>query len=583
MQYDALTRAIYLQYRRSSTARRPPCSGSCSSCSRRSCSCSRSATRAARAYHRRPGRGSAAARAARSLALAGARVLRRVVGLFLVVPLAVLVYWSARESSSARSTSPGSRPRSTRCSRPARRPRVAVVAAFPVAFLADRYPRWWTRALERLAYSANALPGIVIALSLVFFAARYGGRSTRRSRCSCSPTSCASFPQALAGTASALQRVGPRVEEAARGLGRGAAGAVRPVTAPLVAPGHARRRGARLPGAMKELPATLLLRPIGFDTLATEIWEYTALGAYSRAAPPALLLIVRVRAVRLLLGPDARSELGSSRVEYGRWRHGHSVDEYLETIYFLAFPIGEYGRLGLPDARLARRGDARRLAGLGRRDAQAARGRGPDRARRAQGGDPHRRRRERAEKVVRKHRIVERLLTDFMGYTAAEAHVHADELGDTFSDDMVERIAERLGTPDRCPHGWPVDPAFEQAENGELAPLAELEPGKRATIVRLAEHDGDLLHWFYDEGFVPGTKIELRETRSPAAGQLTVKVNGREQAIGKGGRGAFVRPRLRRSGLRRQALGVEPPRLWLSDRRAAPSARTVRSRMSSFR
>src|SRR5205814_9439178 len=58
--------------------------------------------------------------------------------------------------------------------------------------------------------------------------------------------------------------------------------------------------------------------------------------------------------------------------------------------------------------------------------------------------------RERAERAVRKHRIIERLLTDFMGYTPAEAHVHADELGDTFSDDMVGRIEERLGHPDRC-------------------------------------------------------------------------------------------------------------------------------------
>src|SRR6059058_3944858 len=92
--------------------------------------------------------------------------------------------------------------------------------------------------------------------------------------------------------------------------------------------------------------------------------------------------------------------------------------------------------------------------------------------------------RARAEKVVRKHRIIERLLTDFMGYTAAEAHVHADELGDTFSDDMVERIEEKLGNPERCPHGWPVDPAFEQIENQELAPLSELEAGAKATIVR---------------------------------------------------------------------------------------------------
>ena len=84
---------------------------------------------------------------------------------------------------------------------------------------------------------------------------------------------------------------------------------------------------------------------------------------------------------------------------------------------------------------------------------------------------------ERAERVVRKHRLIERFLTDFMGYTAAESHVHADELGDTFSDDMVERINERLGHPDRCPHGWPIEPDVEQAENAELVSLAELRPG----------------------------------------------------------------------------------------------------------
>ena len=55
--------------------------------------------------------------------------------------------------------------------------------------------------------------------------------------------------------------------------------------------------------------------------------------------------------------------------------------------------------------------------------------------------------RERAEKVVRKHRLIERLLTDFMGYTAAEAHVHADRLGDTFDDDMIDRIDVKLGKP----------------------------------------------------------------------------------------------------------------------------------------
>jgi DtxR family Mn-dependent transcriptional regulator len=222
---------------------------------------------------------------------------------------------------------------------------------------------------------------------------------------------------------------------------------------------------------------------------------------------------------------------------------GHSVDEYLETIYFLAFPIGEYRPLSTGSPTLASRvaemlGVSRASAGemLKRleRDGLISRGEHKEALLTPAG-------RVRAEKVVRKHRIIERLLTYFMGYTAAEAHVHADELGDTFTDDMVERIDEKLGHPQRCPHGWPVDPDFEQEENQQLAPLADLEPGSKATIVRLAEHDGDLLHWFYDEGLVPGRELEVRESQ-PAAGQITVKLNGTERAIGeKAAAGLFVK------------------------------------------
>jgi len=222
----------------------------------------------------------------------------------------------------------------------------------------------------------------------------------------------------------------------------------------------------------------------------------------------------------------------------------HSVDEYLETIYFLAFPIGEYSPASSSSPTLASRvaemlGVSRASAGemLKRLEAEGLVERGEQKeAILTPAG------RERAELVVRKHRIVERLLTDFMGYTPAEAHVHADEIGESFSDEMIERVSEKLGNPDRCPHGWPVDTDFEQAENRELAPLADLEPGTRAEIVRLAEHDGDLLHWFYDQGFVPGASVEVRETQ-PAADQLTVRLNGHEQTIAeKAAAGLFVRP-----------------------------------------
>jgi DtxR family Mn-dependent transcriptional regulator len=222
---------------------------------------------------------------------------------------------------------------------------------------------------------------------------------------------------------------------------------------------------------------------------------------------------------------------------------GHSTDDYLETIYFLAFPIGEYtpssGALPLASRVAEMLGVSRASAGemLKRLEAEGLIERGSRKE--ALLTEPGR---ARAEHVVRRHRIIERLLTDFMGYTGAEAHVHADELGDTFSDDMVERTFERLGRPERCPHGWPVDPDVEQAENQELQPLAELPAGSRATIVRLAEHDGDLLHWFYDQGLVPEREIEI-EARHPEAGQFTVRLNGDERAVGeKAAAGLFVRP-----------------------------------------
>ena len=158
--------------------------------------------------------------------------------------------------------------------------------------------------------------------------------------------------------------------------------------------------------------------------------------------------------------------------------HGHSVDEYLETIYFLAFPIGEY-RPSTGSTAIAARvaemlGVSRASAGemLKRLEADGLVERGDHKeAILTPSGT------ERAKGVVRKHRIIERFLTDFMGYTAAESHVHADELGDTFTDEMIERINDRLGHPDRCPHGWPVEPEAEQAENAELVPSATWTSG----------------------------------------------------------------------------------------------------------
>ncbi|CAN5175006.1 metal-dependent transcriptional regulator [soil metagenome] len=222
---------------------------------------------------------------------------------------------------------------------------------------------------------------------------------------------------------------------------------------------------------------------------------------------------------------------------------GHSTDEYLETIYFLAFPVGEYQpatkgsrtvAVRVADMLGVSRASASEMLKRLEADGLVERGEHKEAILTPEG-------RKLAERAVRRHRIIERLLTDFMGYTPGEAHEQADLLGDTFTDEMIERIAKQLGDPERCPHGWPVNTEFEQAENRDLAALSDLAPGTRAEIVRLAEHDGELLHWYYDEGLVPGATIELRESQ-PDEGPITVKLNGGERVIGeRAAAGLFVR------------------------------------------
>lgn len=225
--------------------------------------------------------------------------------------------------------------------------------------------------------------------------------------------------------------------------------------------------------------------------------------------------------------------------------HGHSVDDYLEAIYFLVSPIGEHQPAKVPAAIAARVAD---LLGVSRTavgemlkrltaDGLLERNSGRELVLTPAGV-------ERAEGVVRRNRIVERFLTDFLGYGAAGAHEHASRVGAAFTQDMVERLHERLGFPDRCPHGWPVVPAQERAESAELVPLAELAEGDTGEIVRLTEHDGGLLSWFYEEGFTPGARVEVRDIQ-PSAGHRKVKMaeagNGEQFIADQAARGLFVR------------------------------------------
>jgi iron(III) transport system permease protein len=235
-----------------------------------------------------------------------------VVGIFLVLPAGVLGYWLVRGIANERDLGIPWAEALHSLEASGLAAAVAVLAALPVALLALRYPSVTSRTVERLSYAGNALPGLVIALSLVFFAARYASPVYQTIALLVFAYVVRFFPQALSGVESALERVNPRYEEAARGLGRGPLQTLGRVTVPLARSGVLAGAALVFLSAMKELPATLLLRPIGFDTLATEIWKLTQVGAYSQAAVPALTLIVVSAPILYLVTADDRFEPGGS-------------------------------------------------------------------------------------------------------------------------------------------------------------------------------------------------------------------------------------------------------------------------------
>jgi iron(III) transport system permease protein len=177
---------------------------------------------------------------------------------------------------------------------------VTVLAAAPVVVLAVRFPSRLTGLIERATYLGYALPGIVVALSLVFFGIRYARPLYQTLAMLVIAYLIRFLPQAIGSLRASFLQVNPHIEEAARSLGHTTPRVWLRVTAPLVRPGLISGATLVFLTVMKELPATLLLRPIGFDTLATRIWSATSEGFWARAAAPALILI-GIAAVPMIL------------------------------------------------------------------------------------------------------------------------------------------------------------------------------------------------------------------------------------------------------------------------------------------
>lgn len=220
-----------------------------------------------------------------------AALVALVVGLSLVLPIGVLVTWLVRGLAAGEPLRvlPGATLNTLLAGIAAAV--LALLLAAPVAILAVRRPGRLASGVSAAVFGAYALPGIVVALSVVFLATGLVPLLYQTFALLALAYAVRFLPQALGPIRDGLASVSPRLEESARVLGRAPAAAFASVALPLLRPGLAAGAALVFLTTAKELPMTLILAPTGFGTLATQVWSAVGEGLYARAAPSALLLI----------------------------------------------------------------------------------------------------------------------------------------------------------------------------------------------------------------------------------------------------------------------------------------------------
>jgi iron(III) transport system permease protein len=219
------------------------------------------------------------------------------------VPIGTLVYWLAQ---SQRSTLPaaaslGQATWST-LGYSACGAAISVLLAMPVAMMGFRRVSRTRVFLERGTYLTQALPGVVIALSLVFLATRYAYGLYQSSALLVSAYAILHFPLALVCVKTSVAQAPARLADVGQSLGRGPVAVFLLVTLPLLTVGLLAGFCLVFLTAVTELTATLVLVPIGVQTLATQFWAYQSEVAYGAAAPYALVIVLLAVLPGALLG-----------------------------------------------------------------------------------------------------------------------------------------------------------------------------------------------------------------------------------------------------------------------------------------
>ncbi|MDX6692098.1 MAG: iron(III) transport system permease protein [Solirubrobacteraceae bacterium] len=222
------------------------------------------------------------------LALAG---LGGLTVLSLGVPFAALGYWVQRGNSSTLPSSSIWQASATTLELALFAALVTVALALPVALLSVRHRGSASRFIERSTYVARALPGVVIGLALVSFSIRSAHGLYQTTLLLTLGYAILFLPLALIAIRGPAAQITRQTEDVARSLGLGPVRAFSRTTLPLLRNGLGAAAGLVFLSTVTELTGTLLLRPTGTETLATEFWNYASVLSYGAAAPYAAVMV----------------------------------------------------------------------------------------------------------------------------------------------------------------------------------------------------------------------------------------------------------------------------------------------------
>ncbi|MGF1597047.1 MAG: ABC transporter permease [Acidimicrobiales bacterium] len=294
LRYDTFTRAIYTQYRGALNRGSAAVLGLVLVALTIAVVSAEQRFRSREQVHRLHGGG---ARVARTISLGRWRWLAftacaLLTFVALVVPLGVIGFWLVRGLRAGDDVIPALSLIRNSLTVSLLGAAATVAMAWPVAVLTVRHPGRLARVVERLSWSGHALPGLVVALALVFVGAQRLPWAYQTIGMLVFAYVVLFLPQAIGALRASLLQVTPTLEEASLLLGAGRIATFARIVVPLTRPGIASGAALVFLTCMKELPATLLLSPTGFGSLATRVWTASAEAFFGRAAGAALALVL---------------------------------------------------------------------------------------------------------------------------------------------------------------------------------------------------------------------------------------------------------------------------------------------------